>query len=75
MFALGVVQIDEAGGDEAVDPTRTISQEPEARIARSNSPGAGICVQVDDEVVGRACRGCNENDHGDQPVKEELVRS
>lgn len=53
-LALLVVQVDEAGGDEGVDP------------------GAGVRVQVDDEVVGGAGGGRNEDDDGDEPVEEEL---
>lgn len=36
-------------------------------------PCAGVCVEVDDEVVGRTCRWCDEDNYGNKPMQEELV--
>lgn len=54
LLFLLVLQVDEAAGDEAVDP------------------GAGVRVQVDDEVVGRSGGRREQDDDGYKPVEEEL---
>lgn len=37
-------------------------------------PRTRVRVQIDDEVIGWTCRGCNKNDDCDNPVEEKLYK-